>query len=205
MRKQISKAMEAKLLAVTPDMAAGSVVDNLGSVRRLQALAVMGWSQHRLAELLGMFPGNFGKVIHGERGGIRVSTAKQIEELFNENWNKSPVAATRFEQAGITRAKREALAKGWVTAAAWDDIDDPKEMPKGDLVDLSIDHRSLPGLDKIDRLELLIRDGYGDNNDTYVRSGWSSRGSGWKVLQRMDRLDLVERLQRNDSVRQVAS
>lgn len=205
MRKQISKAMEAKLLAVTVDMAEGSIVNNLGSVRRLQALAAVGWSQSRLAQILGMYPGNFGKIIHGEREGILVSTARHIEEIFNENWNKTPVAATRFEQAGITRAKREALAKGWVTAAAWDDIDDPNEDQKGDLVDVSLDHRSLSALDKIDRLELLIRDGYGDNNDTYVRAGWSSRQSGWKVLQRMDRMDLVESLQRNDNVRQVAS
>lgn len=205
MRKQISKAMEAKLLAVTTDMAEGSVVNNLGSVRRLQALAAVGWSQSRLAQMLGMLPGNFGKVIHGEREGILVSTARRIEEIFNECWDKAPVAATRFEQAGITRAKREALAKGWVTAAAWDDIDDPDEEQKSDLVDVSIDYRSLPALDRIDRLELLIRDGYGDSNDTYVRAGWSSRESGWKVLQRMDRLDLIDRLQRNGNVRQVAS
>lgn len=205
MRKQISKALEAKLLAVTPDIAPGSIVDSLGSVRRLQALASMGWSQHRLAGVLGMFPGNFGKVIHGERDGIRVSTAKQVEAFFNENWDKEPVAATRFEQAGITRAKREATARGWVTAAAWDDIDDPNEEQKGDLVDLTVDHRSRPSLDKIDRLELLIQDGYGDADATYVRAGWSSRSSAWKVLQRMDRLDLVDRLHRNDHVRQVAS
>lgn len=205
MRKQISKTMEAKLLAVTVDMAEGAVVSSLGSVRRLQALAALGWSQHRLAEILGMFPANFGKVIHGERGGIRVSTANQIEALFNENWDKTPVAATRFEQAGITRAKREAAAKGWVTAAAWDDIDDPNELPKADLVDETVDHRSLPAIEKIDRLELLTLDGYGDTDATYVRAGWASRMSGWKVLQRMDRLDLVERLQRNDQSRLVAS
>lgn len=204
-RKQISKALEAKLLAVTPDMAAGSIVDNLGSVRRLQALAAAGWSQHRLAGMLGMFPGNFGKIIHGERGGILVSTAKKIEAFFDDHWDKEPNANSRFERAGITRAKREAAAKGWVTAAAWDDIDDPTEEPKGDIVDESVNHRSLSALNKIDRLELLVRDGYGDEEHTFVRAGWSSRPSAWKVLQRMGRLDLVDSLQRNDLSRQIAS
>ncbi|WP_167198019.1 hypothetical protein [Brevibacterium pigmentatum] len=204
-RKQISKALEAKLLAVTPDMADGSIVDNLGSVRRLQALAAIGWSQHRLAREFDMFPGNFGKVIHGERGGIRVSTAKQIGEFFNENWSTPPVAATRFEQAGITRAKREAAAKGWVTAAAWDDIDDPTEVPKADIGNEVTDSRAASTLEKLDRLELLARDGYGDNEDTYVRAGWSSRASAWRALQRAGELEHVDRLKRNDQARQIAS
>lgn len=204
-RKQISKALEAKLLAVTPDLAAGSCVDNLGSVRRLQALAAIGWSQHRLAQIFGMFPGNFGKVIHGERGSIRLSTAKQIEVFFDENWDAPPVAETRFEQAGITRAKREAAAKGWVTAAAWDDIDDPTEEPKANIVSEITGSRVASTLEKLDRLELLARDGYGDNEDTYVRAGWSSRASAWRALQRAGELEHVDRLKRNDQARQIAS
>lgn len=205
LRKQISKTMEVKLLAVSLDLADHLVIDNLGSVRRLQALAAMGWSQNRLAKIFGMQTANFGNVIHGRNEGITVKTAKRIDEVFTDLWDKTPDAVTRFEQAGITRAKREATAKGWATAAAWDDIDDPKEKPKGDAVDLTIDHRSLPSIEKIDRLGLLIQDGYGDTDDTYVRAGWSSRESGWAVLRRMDRLDLVDRLQRNDNTRQVAS
>lgn len=204
-RKQISKVLEAKLLAVTPDMAPGSNVDSLGSIRRLQALVAIGWSQHRLAEILGMFPGNFGKVIHGGRGGIRQATARRIEEIFNENWNTPPEAHNRFERAGITRAKREALAKRWVPAAAWDDIDDPTEVPKADLRDESGDSRPSGVVEKLDRLDLLIQDGYGDNDDTYVRAGWSSRASAWKSLQRMGELGYVDLLQRNDHVRLVAS
>lgn len=205
MRKQINKAMEATLLAVELDLADHMIIDNLGSLRRLRALVAMGWSQKRLAKILGMQPANFGTVIHGRREGITVKTAKRIDEVFTDLWDKTPDATTRFEQAGITRAKREADAKGWVTAAAWDDIDDPDEEPKGDVVDLTVDHRSLPSLEKIDRLELLIRDGYGDTNDTYVRAGWSSRESGWAVLRRMDRTDLVDQLRRNDTARQIAS
>lgn len=205
LRKQINRAMAAKILAVEIDLADHLVIDNIGSLRRLRALVAMGWSQNRLAKIFGMQPVNFGDVINGRNEGITVKTAKRIDKVFADLWDKSPDAVTRFEQAGITRAKREATAKGWVTAAAWDDIDDADERPKGDAVDLTVDHRSLPSLEKIDRLELLIQDGYGDVDGTYVRAGWSSRESGWAVLRRMNRTDLVDQLRRNDIARQVAS
>lgn len=204
-RKKISKQMEAKLLAVKVDLGHHAVVENTGTVRRLQALAALGWSQSRLASLIGMNPSNFWQLIHGKNKGVLFATAGQVEDIFNARWNQAPEAQTAAERGGITRAKREAATKGWATAAAWDDIDNPDEEPKGNLVDLTVDHRSRPNLEKLDRLELLIRDGHGDNNGTFVRAGWASRMSGWKVLQRMNRLDLVDRLQRNDNVRQIAS
>lgn len=205
MRKQINRCLEAKLLAVKYELVGGQVMGNLGSLRRLRALVAMGWSQNCLAKRLGMEPSNFGGIINGHWGGIRVTTAEKIEEVFNELWDKTPTGTTWQARGGITRAKKEAHAKGWVTAAAWDDIDDPDEEPKAHLIDETVDHRSIPSLDKIDRLELLTHDGYGDTDDTFVRAGWASRASAWKVLQRMDRLDLVERLQRNDQSRLVAS
>lgn len=204
-RKQINKEFEAKLLAVTVDLAPGATVDDLGSIRRLKALVAMGWSQHRLAELLDMESTNLGRIIHGDRFEIRLSTARRIAEIFDARWDKTPPATTRFERAGVTRAKEYAKAHGWVTAAAWDDIDDPTEKPKADLEDESIAPQSRASLEKIDRLELLILDGYGDDDATYIRAGWASRLSGWAVLRRMGREDLIERLHRNDLVRQVAS
>lgn len=204
-RKQISKDLEAKLLAVTHQVADGANVDGLGTARRLQALVAAGWSQNRLADMLGMLPSNFGTLIHRHRSQVLLSTAKRVEELFDAHWDQLPPTTTRFEQAGVTRAKREAASKGWATAAAWDDIDDPAEEPKGDIVDESIDYRSIPTLEKIDRLELLILDGYGDFDDTYVRAGWSSCASATAALRRMGREDLIKRLRRNDIARQVAT
>lgn len=133
-RKQISKTLEAKLLAVTPDMAPGSTVDATGTARRLQALAVMGWSQHRLARMLNMEPASLNKITHRVRRRVLRSTAERVEEIFEAGWNRPPETSTRFEQAGVTRAKREAAEKGWVPAAAWDDIENPAERPKGSAI-----------------------------------------------------------------------
>lgn len=133
-RKQISKTLEAKLLAVTPDMAPGSTIESTGTARRLQALAVMGWSQHRLARMLNMEPTSLNQIIHRTRRRVLRSTAENVEAIFDAGWNREPKTENRFEQAGVTRAKREAAEKGWVPAAAWDDIDNLAERPKGSAI-----------------------------------------------------------------------
>lgn len=203
-RKQIRKDISEKLLAVELDLLPGALVDDLGARRRLQALVAIGWSQHRLAPMLGMLPSNFPLLIHGRCSKITKRKAQDVSDLFDRLWDQEPAAETRFEQAGITRAKKYAEEHGWAPAAAWDDIDDPYEKPKHDLKD-NIDPRSRGAIEKVDRLELVILDGYGDNDDTYIRAGWSSRMSGWAVLRRMNRLDLIDRLRRNDLDREIAS
>lgn len=203
-RKKVSKAFEAKLLAVKLDLADGANTDNLGSIRRLRALVAMGWSQSRLARRLDMDPANIGPIIRGDRFEILVSTTKRIEVLFNELWDQAPPAATHHQKISVSRSKAYAKAHGWVTAAAWDDIDDPREKPKANLED-SIPARSRALVEKIDRLELLIWEGYGDNDDTFIRAGWGKQNSGYVALRRAGREDLIERLRRNDIERQVAS
>ena len=203
-RKQISTDLEAKILAVKLDLADGANTDNLGPIRRLRALVAMGWSQSRLAQRLGMDPTNFGRIIHGDRFEILVSTAKRVEALFDELWDQAPPAETHRQKISVSRSKAYAKSHGWAPPAAWDDMDDPLEKPKHNLED-SIPARSRALVEKIDRLELLIHDGYGDNDDTFVRAGWGSQNSGYVTLRRAGREDLIDRLRRNDLARQVAS
>lgn len=201
-RKQISRMLEAKILAV--ELVPTTVVA-VGSARRVQALSAAGWSIARVAKRMSAQPSYLGRVVRHPDARIRVETAQRIEAVFDELWDKTPPAANNLEAARVRRVRLDAAAKGWVTAAAWDDIDDLNEEPKADLVDESVDHRSIPALNKIDRLQLLIEDGHGDQEYVFVRAGWASRASAWKVLQRMGRLDLIDALQRNDVSRQVAS
>lgn len=203
-RKQISKVLESKLLAVKLDLADGANTDSLGSIRRLRALVAMGWSQSRLAQRLDMEQTNFGGIIHGDRFEILVSTAKRVEALFDELWDQPPPAETHHQKISVSRSKTYAKSHGWAPPAAWDDIDDPREKPKHNLED-STPARSRRLVEKLDRLELLILDGYGDNDDTFVRAGWGSQNSGYATLRRAGREDLIERLRRNDLTRQVAS
>ena len=200
-RKRISKALEAKILAVELDLADHAVIDALGTRRRLQALVAIGWPIAQLAGHLGVDLRNFNRMIYrGPR--TTAGTARAVVEFFDANWDHVP---PEFRAQVVSRAKNLAKRNGWVPAAAWDDIDDPTEQPKADLEDESIAHQSRPALEKIDRLELLIHDGHGDDDATYIRADWASRMSGWAVLRRMGREDLIERLHRNDRVRQVAS
>ncbi len=129
-RKQVRRDAAAKLLAVRVEVADGALVDGTGVRRRLQALVAIGWSQTRLAGLLGVTVPNLSKVIHGE-GQIRKSTVAAVHRIYEQCWRAAPVPVSRFEQAGITRATGVAAQYGWVPPMAWDDdtIDDPFATP----------------------------------------------------------------------------
>lgn len=200
-RKQISRMLEAKILSVELDP---TTVSAVGTVRRVQALSAAGWSISRVAKRLSMYPSNLGRIMRNPHKSIRVETAKKIEAVFDELWDKRPPAANAIEAARVRRVRLDAAAKGWVPAAAWDDIDDLQEEPKANLAD-SIPARSRALVEKIDRLELLIQEGYGDNDDTFIRAGWGKQNSGYIALRRAGREDLINALRRNDIVRQVAS
>lgn len=129
-RRRITRDLERRILAVTVDLAGGAKVDGAGTRRRLQALVAIGWSQQRLAALIGMTPSNFGKLIHSQRDVVR-STADSARQIYDAHWAAAPVPANRFEQAGITRAVQVARDHGWVPPLAWDGdtIDDPAAQP----------------------------------------------------------------------------
>lgn len=129
-RKQVRREVADKLLAVRVDLADGALADGTGARRRLQALVAIGWSQTRLAEMLGVHVTNFGQVIRGE-GQLRRSTIKAVHRIYEQHWRCGPIPANRFEQAGITRAIKVAAQSGWVPPLAWDDetIDDPFATP----------------------------------------------------------------------------
>lgn len=129
-RKQVRREVAHKLLTVRVELADGALVDGAGSRRRLQALVTIGWSQTRLAKMLGVTVTNLGKVIHGG-GQLRKSTVDAVHQLYEQHWSSGPTPASRFEQAGITRAVAVATQHGWVPPLAWDDdtIDDPFAAP----------------------------------------------------------------------------
>lgn len=129
---RVTPATRDKVMAVTLDLADGATIDGTGTRRRLQALSVIGWSQPRLARLLGVAPANFNSMIHGRRSpGVTVATARAAAALYDQLWNVTPDAANRFEAAGITHTRRAAENNGWAPPLAWDDdtIDDPTAEP----------------------------------------------------------------------------
>lgn len=95
-----------------------------GTRRKLQALAVEGYSAQHVADLIGSHYRPLTKI----RGGItemtHLSMAVKVDRVFREF-----VMTRRTDREGkITRTR--ALANGWVSALAWDDIDRDRR-PKG--------------------------------------------------------------------------
>lgn len=97
------------------------MVSSLGTRRRLQALAVMGWAWPELSRRLGsMSPSSLSMIMRAPR--VKRESAEKIRALYDE------VSMVPGESAvAVTRAVR----KGWAPPLAWDDIDDPAETPSG--------------------------------------------------------------------------
>lgn len=96
-------------------------VPAVGTARRLQALAAIGWSSSALAAHTGRpSPEIFSWL---RRGGGRVyrTTADWIAGVYDE-------LCMTPRPCGRTRS--HALRAGWAPPLAWDDIDDPGERPK---------------------------------------------------------------------------
>src|SRR5690606_32536316 len=121
-----------KILAVpvptVDELAAGAVVPSLGTRRRLQALATLGWSIDQLVQHTGLRDRQpLDRAIHGDT--TSAGTARAIRDLYEQLWNTPPVPGNRFEQSTVTRTRNTATKNGWPPPAAWDDPDNPDEQP----------------------------------------------------------------------------
>lgn len=96
-------------------------VPAIGSVRRLRALAVIGWSVQAVAERADLFPRSLGKVREGQRAEVHKSTHFAIRRVY-EQLEDHP----RTTREGLITRTR-ALALGWLPPAMWDDPDRDRE------------------------------------------------------------------------------
>ncbi|WP_435245170.1 hypothetical protein [Streptomyces tendae] len=115
-------------LADFPDSAS---VSPLGTLRRVEALAVVGWSRAQVAARLGRSYVSFKNSLKRER--ISAALAKAVASAYDELWNQRP------EDHGIPvwnadRVRRQAQADGFYGPLAWDDedIDNPDALPQDD-------------------------------------------------------------------------
>lgn len=101
------------------------LVPALGSQRRLDALALLGWSIRAISdERPELLFSALRKVYTAQR--VTAETAAKIDRAYRD-------LCMRRAPAGqsASRAINEALRRGAVPGLAWDDIDDPAERPKG--------------------------------------------------------------------------
>ena len=125
-RSRVRPATMARILAVSPqrDNRRDGYVDATGSRRRLQALAVNGYSTRDLAARLGHRQAKTVQDIgSGKTPTVRYRTMDAIRDLYEELWDRP---------GGNARSASIAKARGWLPALAWDDdlIDDPAHEPE---------------------------------------------------------------------------
>ena len=152
---RIRRLTEAKVFTVPipPGLVSSSAdVDGTGTRRRIQAMAAMGWSTSEIGARIGS-PQNGVSAI-AKRDRVTAETAAAVREAFAElGMTPGP--------SEICRAR--ARAKGWVTGAAWDDIDNPDEVPqgvgssRGSFVDRYQDARQHAGVSDLGKLAELLQ------------------------------------------------
>lgn len=102
------------------------MVDSRGTKRRLRALAAIGWDFYSIATEMGEHREWVWQIYR--RDTVRVITAKKVEAAYDRLCMTVPTGWV------ADRARRSAVAKGWVGPLAWDDIDndDAPNNPEAD-------------------------------------------------------------------------
>lgn len=124
--KRVRATTQARILAVTieSDTRPEAYVSALGSRRRLQALAAIGYSHRDLAAHLGVDRGDIQHVQSGSQKTVRRFRAEAIAAMFD---------TLSMTLGGNTRAAAYAARQRWAAPLAWDEgaIDNPKARPHG--------------------------------------------------------------------------
>lgn len=133
-RERISPETAAAILAVAlPAVRPARTGQEpaVAAMRRLQALAVLGWSPQLLAGRLGMHLASVRRIRDGEREDVEAATATAIRALYDELWDQAPPAGTKAERIAAGKVSRHAARSGWAPPMAWDDdtISDPAAAP----------------------------------------------------------------------------
>ncbi len=97
-------------------------VPGIGTCRRIQALALMGWPITWTGREVGMRGSQVNELMAGRRKRIPRAQAEAVKALFEKRW---------MTPGPSVQARTVALRNGWVPALAWDDIDNPDEKPQG--------------------------------------------------------------------------
>ena len=179
-RSRVRPATMARILAVSPkrDNRRDAYIDATGSRRRLQALAVNGWSTRSLAAQLGHnHPTTVQDITAGKTPTIRLRSMEAIRDLYEQLWDQPGPSA---------RTAAIAKAKGWLPALAWDDdlIDKPEYQPE------DVRRRGVSGGGSgitLEDIEEAREQGYG----TAEQIGWrlgASRDAVAAIISRANRL-----------------
>lgn len=96
--------------------------DATGTRRRIQALAAIGWSCSALAREMGCSGSQVSQIQLGTSARVLPSTADMVAEVYER-------LSMRVPKKEDVRVRNHARRNGWVPPLAWDNIDDPDEVP----------------------------------------------------------------------------
>ncbi len=127
--KRIKADVEAAILAVQhKGESQRYMIGAVGAVRRIRALATLGWSFREIGRRSGITQRSIVDLNTGVIRNVRPDTYEAICRVYDELWDQ-PAPERRD---GITgRMIRYAAKQGWAPPLAWDDddIDDPAAEP----------------------------------------------------------------------------
>lgn len=101
------------------------LTDPTGTIRRLQALAALGYTFPQISRALG-HEDTWANQLTRRNRPLHRRNAQKVARLFDA-WSMEPAPKTRY----AARTRRYAKVKGWAPPLAWDDntIDDPNAVP----------------------------------------------------------------------------
>lgn len=106
----------------------GISIPTYRALRRLQALATIGWSRKVIAARLGIKHQSLYK-LNEDTSYVTQARFAQIDQVYRELSMRVPPQATKADRVRVAMTKAAAARNGWAPPLAWDDIDDPNEVP----------------------------------------------------------------------------
>lgn len=131
--KNIRTETAATLLAYWPtldDYSDCTLIDPTGTIRRVQALATLGWTKRHIAAQTGTFTVS---AIERLKTGkpVTAALARAIRDAYLSVGEK-PAEEHGINHSWAVRTRKRATANGWAPPTAWDGdtIDDPDAHPE---------------------------------------------------------------------------
>lgn len=108
-------------------------VPAVGTTRRIQALVRLGYDMVTLGREIGCEPMMVKKWADRTAADDYVfwDTRERVAAVYERLAMHLPPTETTGQRNAVTRSRRRAERKGWPPPLAWDNPDDPDEMPKG--------------------------------------------------------------------------
>lgn len=108
-------------------MGGRTMIDAIGTIRRLHALMALGHTGVSIGAEVGLTASRISQLSRGHHcaNGVLQVTAERVRRVYDD------LSMTRPDGWQAERMRRMARRNGWAPPLAWTDIDDPDDVPKG--------------------------------------------------------------------------